>query len=651
MGNEVREPVDEEPPPLADVPELAAAAYGAGELDRTIELWEDAYTRLRSADQPVPAAGAAVRVAMHLLFDTALLAPVRGWLARADELLAGHDPTPAHAWLAVVRSYERLLAGDQPGARRSAVQAIEIGTACEPAACAIGRVADARLRILDGDVDDGLALLDAAGGAAVSGELDPLSTGVVYCELVCALQGLAQYDLAEQWTDAMERWSRTNAIGSLHGRCRVHRAEILRLRGQWTDAEAEVEAALEELRPYLHRELGWPLTELGRIRLRKGDVDGAESAYIAAHQAGWESEPGLALVRLTQGNPEAAIELIRDALERPIAVPSKELPPASELRRAPLLDAQVDLELVGGTRERARAAAAELARIAERFHSRALVATALDAEARVLLAEGDAPAAVNLLDDAARHWAAVGAPYETAMTRFRLADGYERQGRSDRATVEREVAQALLDGLDAPTRAARSRPPSATDPRVSTATFRRERDYWTVSFDGTTVHLPDRKGMHHLARLLKHPGTEIHVLDLVAAEAGDASALRHRLGDAGPILDDRAKAAYRRRLAEMDGDIERARAAGDAERETQAETERALLLKELSRAVGLGGGERRAGAASERARAGVTRAVRHAMALLGDAHPRLGAHLERTIRTGTYCAYLPDPRARLTWTG
>src|SRR4029077_18144912 len=123
---------------------------------------------------------------------------------------------------------------------------------------------------------EGLALLEEAGVAAVSGDLDPLSAGIVYCELVCALQGLAQYDLAEQWTEAMERWANTNAIGSLHGRCRVHRAEILRLRGHCHEAETEVLAACEELRPYLRRELGWPLSELGRIRLHRGDVPGAE---------------------------------------------------------------------------------------------------------------------------------------------------------------------------------------------------------------------------------------------------------------------------------------------------------------------------------------------------------------------------------------
>ena len=145
-------------------------------------------------------------------------------------------------------------------------------------------------------------LLDEAGVATVSGELDPLSTGVVYCELVCALQALAQYDLAEEWTAAMERWRHGQPVGSVHGRCRVHRAEILRLRGSCSEAEQEALLACEELRPYLRRELGWPLTELGRIRLRRGDIQGAEEAFLAAHEVGWDPQPGLALVQLAKGD-------------------------------------------------------------------------------------------------------------------------------------------------------------------------------------------------------------------------------------------------------------------------------------------------------------------------------------------------------------
>ncbi len=645
-----------------DLPLLGEVAYAAGDLDVTIDAWERAHAACIQAGDQVAAAGAAVRVAMHLLFDTALMAPVRGWLARAERLLEGHGDTPAHAWLAVVRAYERILTGDVPGARRWARRAIEVGATCDAAACAIGRVAEARLLILDGEVRQGLALLDEAGVATISGELDALSTGVVYCELVCALQGLALYDVAEQWTEAMERWCETNAIGSLHGRCRVHRAEILRLRGSCHEAQSQALMACEELRPYLRRELGWPLNELGRIRLHQGDIAGAEQALLAAHRAGWDPQPGLALVRLAQGDVAAAAASIRDALEHPVRVPSKERPPNTDLQRAPLLEAQVEIAIAAGDIDRARSAADELDLIAARFESKALVASAAYARGKLRLADGDATGAEQSLSESVRLWNEVGAPYEAAIARLGLADAHHASGSHERADLERQAARTILDEIEA----APPVPPAADvadrdvldDRSGSVNAFRREGDYWTVIFDGHTVRVRDLKGMHYLARLLADPGREFHVLDLVAAETGSAAHVdsgqtarlpRSALGDAGEMLDTQAKNAYRRRLAEIDDDIEQAHANGDGERAAQADAERDFLLRELSRAVGLGGRDRRAASASERARAGVTRAIRQAITRIADHHPQLGEHLSRTIRTGTYCAYMPDPRTPTGW--
>jgi tetratricopeptide (TPR) repeat protein len=646
-----------------DLPVFGEVAYAAGQLNVAIEAWERAHTASMQAGDQVAAAAAAVRVAMHLLFDTALMAPVRGWLARAERLLEAQDETPAHAWLAVVRTYERMLTGDLPGARPWARRAIEVGSRCDPAAGAIGQVAEARLRILDGEVPQGLALLDEAGVATVSGDLDPFSTGVVYCELVCALQGLAHYDLAEEWTEAMERWSETNAIGSLHGRCRVHRAEILRLRGSCNEAERQALLACQELRPYLQRELGWPLNELGRIRLHKGDIAGAEEALLAAHRAGWDPQPGLALVRLAQGDAATAAASIRDALERPLGVPYKERPPNTPLQRAPLLEAQVEIAIATGDLGRARSAADELERIATRFQSKALLASATLARGRVRLADGDAAGAEQSLSEAVRRWNDVGAPYEATIARMALAEAHRASGSEHRAALERQAARTILDGIQAAPSVA---PPGHVEdhdaadeqPVASVNVFRREGDYWTVSFEGHTVRVRDLKGMRYLARLLADPGREYHVLDLVAAETGsDAQAAgshaaglpRSALGDAGESLDAQAKDAYRRRLAEIDDDLEQARAIGDAERAAQADAERDFLVQELARAFGLGDRDRRAASASERARAAVTRAVRQAMTRITEHHPQLGQHLSRTIRTGTYCAYVPDPRAPAHW--
>jgi hypothetical protein len=229
--------------------------------------------------------------------------------------------------------------------------------------------------------------------------------------------------------------------------------------------------------------------------------------------------------------------------------------------------------------------------------------------------------------------------------------------------LERQAARTILEGIAA---VASARTPvhgehrEARDeqPVASVNVFRREGDYWSVIFDGHTAHMRDLKGMRHLARLLADPGREYHVLDLVAAETGRGAQVNSNSGadvphsahdDAGEVLDAQARDAYRRRLAEIDDDIEQARAIGDAERAAQADAERDFLIRELARAFGLSGRARRAASASERARASVTRAVRQAMTRIGEHHPALGEHLGHAVRTGTYCAYLPDPRAPANW--
>jgi tetratricopeptide (TPR) repeat protein len=634
-----------------DLPLLAEVAYAAGHLDVTITAWERVHAVCRAEGDPAAAAGAAARVAMHLLFDTALMGPVRGWLARAERLLEGRADCPAHAWHAVVRAYERLLSGDHVGARRWADRSVEVGSKLAPAAAAIGQVARARLLLIDGDVDAGLSLLHEVGVATMAGDLDPLSTGVVYCELVCALQGIAQYDLAEEWTEVMERWCQSHAIGSLHGRCRVHRAEILRLRGRCDEAEAEATTACEELRPYLRRELGWPLAELGQIRLRRGDAAGAERALSEALQVGWDAQPGLAAVQLSLGNATTAAEMIRDALDRPVQIPSKERPPNTGLQRAPLLAAQVEIEIADGEIERARSAAEELEQIADRFRSRALAATAALARGRVRLADGEAAEAREHFGEALKTWGEIGAPYELAETHRELGRAYLALGLEHQARIELEAARALFQAIaGSPNPAVANVHPSAAgaDPLNRLVC---EGDYWAITFAGSTVRVRDRKGIRYLARLVAEPDRDLHVLDLVAWErdgaldGGPAGARSVAIveGDAGPMLDDQARDAYKRRLEEIDADLEEARALGDLGRASQAEAERTFLLRELSRAFGLGGRSRKARATSERARVAATRALRSAIERVSEHHGALGDHLDQAVRTGTHCSYRSEP--------
>ncbi|HEX5141177.1 MAG TPA: transcriptional regulator [Dehalococcoidia bacterium] len=643
---------------------LADVAYAAGHLDVTITAWERAYAQAMHAGHRLEAAGAAVKVAFHILIDTALLAPVRAWVLKAESLLGQGEETPLHAWLAVLKNYERLLSGDLETAYQWACRAVEIGSRLEPAAAAIGVVAESRSLLLRGEVEAGMARLNEAGDLLLTSDLPPLMAGIVYCEFVCGLQGLAQYELAEQWTDAMERWHPGKAVGSIHGRCRVHRAEVLRRKGEYRAADTEARLACEELQPYLRRELGWPLTELGRIRLRMGDLEGAEEALLRAQALGWEAQPDLALVYLARGQSGLAVASIREALDKPRLIPSKELPPHTELRRAPLLDAAVKLELKAGDPERARLAVEELARIAERFGSTALKASAAQARGRVLLEGGDWDEALAELETALHLWSEVGAPYESAAVHEELATVHRRRGQEDLAELELRTCAAMFEQLGAKLDLSRVRlamEPAADGGSQSSAgsnLLRREGDFWTMAFNGQEFRLRDLKGLHYLARLLGSPGQELHVLDLVATEAGntakpmrtsDLAGMQSRDLQIGDLLDKQARDIYRRRLSEIEADIAEAEAMGDKERVLQAQTERSFLAHELARAVGFGGRGRRGGVHSERARASVTKSLRQAIARIEAYNPAMAHHFDRAIRTGTYCAYLPDTTVPPDW--
>jgi hypothetical protein len=238
------------------------------------------------------------------------------------------------------------------------------------------------------------------------------------------------------------------------------------------------------------------------------------------------------------------------------------------------------------------------------------------------------------------------------------------------APEEPDGVQLVLHLADEPARvfqAAATAAAAAAVAEVEGNLFRQEGEYWTVVFDGSVVRLKDTKGLRYLARLLTHPGREFHVVDLEAAnhQAGSRPAVaaagprgragagelqvRPDLGDAGVLLDATAKAAYRARLAELRAELEEAEGFNDPARAAKARQEMEFLVGELARAVGLGGRDRRAASHAERARLNVTRAIRAAVANIARDNPALGRHLAATIRTGRYCAYLPDPRAPIAW--
>ena len=267
----------------------------------------------------------------------------------------------------------------------------------------------------------------------------------------------------------------------------------------------------------------------------------------------------------------------------------------------------------------------------------------------------------------------MGARPWTAYSRFDLAEvllDRDRPGDRERAIVELHLARQTCEELGMPALAERVArhlkvPSMSEEPGLVVAptqsVFRREGEYWTVVYGGDAFRLKDAKGLHYLAYLLQRPGREFHVLDLNALDRGGITDTAKKTqtrdddlhvgasSDAGPVLDDLAKSSYRARLRELEDELNEAAEWSDTLRAANIREEMDFLADELAAAIGLGGRDRRVGSPAERARVNITRAIRAALARIKEQSTLLGDHLDKTIHTGTFCSYSPDPRAPVTW--
>jgi class 3 adenylate cyclase len=428
-----------------DLENLAEAAWWTGRLDEAIALRERAYATSMDAGETPRAAMLAVLLSIDYA-NRAAMAVSNGWLARAQRLLEKEPEGVTHGYLALVRGMTALTVGELDRASREFARAHEVAAASGDRSLeAIARVFEGTVLVSTGEVTEGLALLDEATASAVSGELEPLATGIVYCVTIDSCQALGDCGRASEWTEAANRWCDRLDVTGFPGMCRIHRAEIMRLRGEWPKAEEEAIQACEELGEYNRFITAGGFYEIGEIRRRRGDFAAAEEAYRKANEFGRDPQPGLALLRLAQGKVDAAASAIRRDLARP------HLEPLGRARRLP---AQVEIALAAGEIARAREAAAELEEIADRFRVGGHRAPALEgavqlAWGQIRLAEHDWPGAVAALHAARETWEKVGAPYETAQARMLLGLAYRGEGDEDGARDELAAAKATFERLGA----------------------------------------------------------------------------------------------------------------------------------------------------------------------------------------------------------
>jgi class 3 adenylate cyclase len=428
---------------------LAQASWWVGRLPEAIEARERAYAAYVKAGDPVLAAKEATLVGRDNLLKNAH-SVARAWMNRAERLLEGSEENPAHGWLAVTRAFQAGLEGDFEEAFARASKAREIADRFgDRDLAAVALSAEGLSMIFKGQVEQGLAMMDEATVPAVSGELEPQVAGAVCCSAIEACASLGDWLRAAQWTEAQDRWCERERITGFPGMCRLYRAEIKRLRGDWLEAEAEARRATDELQGFIPAAVGLALYEIGLIRLRRGDLTAAEDALLRAHTYGRDPEPALSLLRLAQGKVDIALASIKRALDDPPQEPSWAAPPGSDLNRILLLPAHVEIALAAGDVNGARGAADELAALAERFGSTAAKATAASAQGAMLAAAGDVGAATQALRRGIQLWTELDAPYEAARARMTLAEAHAADGSPERAVIELQTAKATFERLGA----------------------------------------------------------------------------------------------------------------------------------------------------------------------------------------------------------
>ena len=278
--------------------------------------------------------------------------------------------------------------------------------------------------------------------AVTTGELSPIVAGIVYCNTIAFCQQAHEARRAREWTTALTEWCGGQPDMIAHtGVCLVHRAEVMQLQGAWRAALEEVRQAGERLGQGVlnQRRAGNALYLQGEIQRLQGEFDAAEESYRAASRLGFEPQPGLALLRLAQGNgaaAAAAIGRVADETEAP-------------LKRAGLLPAYVEIMLAVGDLEEARRASSELDAVSETHASELLRALAAHAGGAVALAEDDSRAALGSLRRALTTWQDIDAPYEAARTRVLLGTACRRLGDDDAAALELEAARTIFEELGA----------------------------------------------------------------------------------------------------------------------------------------------------------------------------------------------------------
>lgn len=439
-------------------------------------MWEQGYQAAITAGD----VARAVRCAAWMVFglmNRGELARGGGWISHSQRLLddAGVNVVERGflRYLGAVRLY---FEGDTDSAYRGFVDACAAGEQFDdPELVALARVCVGRCLIKKGDVAEGVALLDEVIVAIAAGEVSPIAVGDVYCTAIDGCHELFDLRRVQEWTAAFSRWCESQPeLVIYHGQCLIHRAEMMMLHGHWADAADEAKRAFDRL--FSHPAVGESLYLRAELHRLRGESAAAEEDYRQASRQGRQPHPGLALLRLSQGDVNRADAAIRRAL-------AEATEPAA---RAALLVGYVEIVLAGGDAVAARAGADELASLASAWGTAFLRAAADHAAGAVLLDDDSHAEALIALRRAAAGWRDLEVPYERARAIVLIGRACSRLGDTEGAEMEFATAHAIFADLRAATDLVRLDLTPTSEPGSASGLSAREREVLALVATGAT---------------------------------------------------------------------------------------------------------------------------------------------------------------------
>jgi DNA-binding CsgD family transcriptional regulator len=498
---------------------LATATYLTGrhlEFERALDRLHRVYVEAGDCRR---AARCAFWLGASLLFR-GQAGQSNAWLARGQRLISDQECVE-QGYLVVPLAEQQLRQGQNDAAHATAGQAVAVGERFGDAdLMAAARHLQGRALIHAGHVLAGLRRLDETMLAVVADELSPIMTGMMYCSVIEACRQVYALGRAREWTAAFSSVCEQQPdMAAFTGTCLVHRAEILQWQGAWPDALTEACRACERAQGANRKPPGSALYQQAEIHRLRGEFARAEDAYRSASELGCEPQPGLALLRLAQGDTGAACAAIRRLTAT-----------GDRLRRARLLPAHLEIMLAIGDVEHARRIRDDVRTLAQEFDADVLRAVAAQADGAIALAEGLAQAAIDPLRCAFDLWERLEAPYDAARVRVLIGHACRALGDDEAAGLEHQAARSVFERLGAQPDLARldasrpSVPPVSRNPLTA-----RERHVLRLISTGRTnkaiadeLRLSERTIDRHVSNILGK-------LDVPSRAAATAAAYDHKL--------------------------------------------------------------------------------------------------------------------------